>query len=324
MMRGRAVVRGWSVRAAVLAAGLALAGQALAQAFPNKPVRWIVPFPPGGPTDVVARVVGPKLGERLGQPVIIENRPGAGGNVGTDLVAKGPADGYAMLMVIPGLVTNPYFFRNSPDPKDLQSIVQLSSVSLVLIAHPEFPAKNTAEVIAQIKANPGRVSCGTSGSLPTVGCELLRAHAGDILRVQYKGNAPALNALIAGEINLLFDVVNTALPQVRGGKARAIASTNLKRGTGPFAELPTVAETIPDFDLVSWQGLMVARGTPADIVQRLNRDANAVLADADVRKRLSDTGLEVAGGTAEAFDNLIRRDFERFGKALRDAGVKPE
>jgi tripartite-type tricarboxylate transporter receptor subunit TctC len=293
--------------------------------YPTKPLRWIVPFPPGGPTDVVARVVGPKLAQRLDQPVVIENRPGAGGNVGTELVARGPADGTMILMVVPGLVTNPYFMRNSVDPRELQSVIQLTRIAFVLLASADFAPKTVPELIAAIKAKPGGVSCGTSGSLPTVGCALLRSHAqAEMLLVQYKGNAPALNALMSGEINLLFDVVNTALPQVRAGRVRAIASTHLHRGTGAFGDQPTLSETIPGFELVGWQGIMVARGTSKAIVERLNGDIGAVLATPEVGSRLQEAGLEIAGGSPEAFAQIVLREAERYGKVLTDAGIKPE
>jgi len=301
-------------------------GGVLAQgAYPTKPVRWIVPFPPGGPTDVVARVVGPKLGERLGQPLIIENRAGAGGNVGNDAVAKAAPDGYNIAFVIPGLITNPFFMKSSMDPTELTSIAQLTRVSLVMLAHPGVPAKSTREVVDLIRAKPGAVSCGASGSLPTVGCALLQSFAKtEMIMVTYKGNAPALTGLMGGEINLLFDVVNTALSQVKSGRVRAIASTNPKRGSPPFADLPAVAETIPGFDLVSWQAAMVARATPRTIVQRLNREFLWVLDQPDVRQRMIDTGLEPAGSTPEAFDEFLAREYAKYGQVLKEAGIKPE
>jgi tripartite-type tricarboxylate transporter receptor subunit TctC len=317
--------------AGALAAGIP-AGPAVVQAaeppaadYPSRPVRWIVPFSPGGPTDVVARVVGQKLAERLRQPVLIENRPGAGGNVGTELVARGPADGGTILMVIPGLVTNPYFMRSSVDPAALEPVIQLTRLALVLLASPRFAPATIPELIAAIKASPGRVSCGASGALPTVGCALLHAHAGaEVLLVQYKGNAPALKALISGEIDLLFDVANTALPQVKAGRVRALASGALERTAGPFAGLPLLSDALSGFDLVSWQGVMVARHTPPAIVARLHEALAATLADTDVRQRLSESGLELAGGSAEAFGEIVRRDALRYGKILTEAGIRPE
>jgi tripartite-type tricarboxylate transporter receptor subunit TctC len=316
-LRGRAVLV-----AAILAALLPVAASG---AYPDKPIRWIVPFPPGGATDVVARIIGPALAQRLGQPLVIENRPGAGGNVGSELVAKGPADGSLILLAIPGLVTNPYFLRGSIDPQALRPVIQLTRVSFVLLASPRLAARNVTELVDAIRTNPGGVSCGSSGALPTVGCALLGAHAGaDLLLVQYKGNAPALAALMSGEISLLFDVSNTAMPQVKAGRVRALAATGRESADATLEGIPTLAQTFPGFDLEGWQGVVVARDTPAPVVQRLNAEIAAVLAAPDVRQRLTDSGLAVAGGSPEAFGEVIQRDAIRFGKALTAAGVRPE
>jgi len=315
---------------ALLVAGATMVGApgALAQApaWPSKPIRWIVPFPPGGPADVVTRIVATKLAERVGQPAVVENRPGAGGNVGHDAAARSAPDGHTLVFVVPGIVTNPFFFKASIDPfKELAPVIHLDNASMVLLATPAFPAATVADVLARIRAKPGAVSCAASGALPQVGCEMLRSSAkADMILVQYKGNAPALNALIGGEVNLLFDVVNIAIGQVKSGRVRAIASTNPRRGIGPFADLPVLAETIPDFELVTWHGVMVPRATPREIVQRLNRELGAVLGEADVRQRLTDSGLQITGGPPEAFDEILKRDYARYGRILREAGVKPE
>lgn len=176
-----------------------------------------------------------------------------------------------------------------------------------------------------IRVKPGAVSCGASGSLPTVGCALLQSYAKtEMIMVMYKGNAPALTGLMGGEINLLFDVVNTALAQVKSARVRAIASTNPKRGSPPFAELPALAETIPGFDLVSWQAAMVPRATPRPIIGRLNREFLAVLDLPEVRQRMIDTGLEPAGSTPEAFDEFLSREYAKYGQVLKEAGINPE
>jgi tripartite-type tricarboxylate transporter receptor subunit TctC len=204
-------------------------------------------------------------------------------------------------------------------------VSHLDNASMVLIAHPSFPPGTTAEVLAHIRANPGKVTCGASGALPSVGCELLRSHAGaDLLMVMYKGNAPALNALMGGEINLLFDVVNIAAGHVKSGRVRAIASTAPRRGGGPLGDLPVIAETIPGFALVTWHGVMVSAATPRVVVERVNRELNAVLAQSDVRSRFDASGLQIAGGAPEEFAAVLRRDYEKYGAALRSAGVKPE
>lgn len=312
--------------AVALAAAACASGLAAAQAYPAKPIRWIVPFPPGGPADIVARLFAQKLAERVGQPAIVENRAGAGGNVGHDAVAKAPADGYTLGFVVPSIVTNVFQFKAALDPfRELAPVVHLDNASMVLVSSLQFPARTVAEVIAEIRAKPGAVSCGSSGALPTVGCEMLRAAAkADMIMVLYKGNAPALNAVMSGEINLLFDVVNTAAGTVRGGKARGIAKGSTRRGIAPLADLPLLSETVPDFELVTWHGVMVPRATSADLVARLNREFNAILQDPDVRQRLADQGLEATGGSPEVFESLLRSDFARYGKVLREAGVKPE
>ena len=308
------------------ALAIALAGGAQAQDWPSKPIRWIVPFPPGGPADVTARLVAAKLGERLGQPNVVENRPGAGGNVAHAFVAKSAPDGYTLLFTVTGIVTNPFFFKGSTDPfTELAAVIHFNSASLVLLANPAFPANTVEEVIALAKSKPNAVSCGVAGALPQVSCEVLRAFVRTpMLMVPYKGNAPALNALIAGEIHLLFDLPNTALGQVKAGRAKAIATTAPKRGVGPFGDLPVLVDTIPDFDIVTWQGLTAPRATPRAIVQRLNKELNAVLADPQVRQRFANAGLDVAGGSAEEFEQHMRSDYDRYQKVLIAAGVKPQ
>ena len=295
-------------------------------AWPSKPIRWIVPFPPGGPADVVTRLLSAKLAERVGQPGIVENRGGAGGNVGHEAAAKAPPDGTTLLFVVPAIITNPFFLKSSIDPfKELAAVIYLDSASMVLLAHPAFPANTVGEVIAQARAKPGSVSCAASGALPQVGCEMLRSYAGaEMIMVQYKGNAPALNAVIGGEVNLLFDLVNIAQGQVKSGRVRAIASTNPKRGIGPFGELPVLAETIPDFELVTWHGVMVPAATPRDTVLRVNREIQAVLGEPDIRRRFADGGLDITGGTPEEFGAILKRDYTKYGKILTGAGIKPE
>jgi tripartite-type tricarboxylate transporter receptor subunit TctC len=294
-------------------------------AFPSKPVRWVIPFPPGGPLDVVARLIAPRLAERLGQPVIVDNRPGAGGNIATAGVIKAAPDGYTLLYVVPFAVTNPYFIKGSHDPAELAPVIQMANNTMLMLANGAFPPKSVSEVIAHIRSHPGAVSCGSSGALPTVGCELLRAHArADMLMVSYKGNAPALNALMSGEINLLFDAANTAAAQIKSGRIRAIASLTSRRGGTQFGELPTVSETIPGFEFLAWHGVMAPKATPRDIVQRFNRDIAAVLALPEIRQRLNDTGFEVVASSPEAFGERIRRDLEFYGKVAKDAGIKPQ
>jgi len=305
---------------------LVVAISAQAQDWPTKPVRWLVPFAPGGPADVVTRIVAAALQERTGQPNVVENQPGAGGNIAHAAASKAGADGHTVVFVVPSVITNPFYMKASVDPfKDLAPVIHLDNASMVLISHPAFAPATVKDVLSEIKARPGQVSCGSSGALPSVGCELLRANAGaDMIMVMYKGNVPALNALMAGEINLLFDVVNIAVGHVKSGRVRAIASTAPKRGIGPLGDVPVMAETIPGFELVTWHGVMVAPATPHALVERINRELNAVLQRPDVRERFANSGLQITGGTPEDFSAILRRDYDKYGAALRSAGVKPE
>jgi len=305
---------------------VALGAQAQEPAWPTKPIRWLVPFAPGGPADVVTRIVAAALSERTGQPNVVENQPGAGGNIAHAAAAKSAPDGHTVVFVVPSVITNPFYMKAAVDPfRDLAPVIHLDNASMVLIAHPAFAPATLAEVLSEIKAHPGHVTCGASGALPSVGCELLRAHASaDLLMVMYKGNAPALNALMAGEINLLFDVVNIAIGHVKSGRVRAIASTAPRRGMGALGDIPVMAETIPGFELVTWHGVMMSPATPRPLLERVNRELNAVLQRTDVRERFANSGLEITGGAPEAFAAILRRDYDKYGAALRSAGVKPE
>ena len=305
--------------------GVMLAGAASAQGFPARPLRWVVPFPPGGATDVVVRLLTPKLTERLGQPVVIENVGGAGGNIGHEQVARSKPDGYTMLYAIPALVTNPSFLKVAVDPDLFNGVIQTTGLTSILVASNGFAPKSVAEIIAEVRAKPGTVSCATPGSLPTVGCVLLQSFAGaDMILVNYKGNAPALTALMAGEINLMFDLGPTVTAPVKSGRVRAVATAFPKRGAQPFSDLPAVSETIPGFDLRAWQGVVVPAGTPREIIGRLNADLGVALDQTEVRQKLASTGVDVIGGSADAFDQMIKRDYRRFSDALRKAGIKPE
>jgi len=305
---------------------LVAAAPAFAQdAWPTKPVRWLVPFPPGGPADVVARIVAAGLAERTGQPNVVENHPGASGNIAHAAASKSDADGHTLVFVVPSVVTNPFYMKAGIDPfRDLAPVIHLDTASMLLVARPGFPPSNTAEVLAYIRANPGKATCGASGALPSVACELLRQEAGaNLLMVMYKGNAPAMNAVMRGEIDLLFDVVNVAAGQVKGGRVRAIASTAPRRG-GPLPELPVMSETIPGFELTTWHGVMAAPQTPRPLLERINAELNATLERPEVKARMEKSGLDIAGGPPAAFAAVLRRDYDKYGAALRSAGVKPE
>ncbi len=309
---------------AFAAASLA-ASAAFAQAWPAKPVRWIVPFAAGGPADVIARVVGPKLSERLGQPVIIDNRAGGNSNIGHEAAARAAPDGYTILYVVPNIVTNPSLFRNMVDPtRELAPLAQMTVQSYALVAHPGFEPRTVADIIAAARAKPGSVTCASGGGLMTFGCLWLPTITKtDIVHVQYKGNAPALTDLLSGQVNLLFDLYNTSLPQIRAGKIRPIALTRPNRGL-PLPEVPVIAETLPGFILVGWHGVMLPMGVPRAIVEKLNHALGEALADKDVTKRITDGFSEVAHTSHEAFGEILQQDFVKYARIVKDAGIKPE
>jgi len=295
--------------------------------YPSKPIRWIMPFPPGGPSDAVARIVGQRLSARLKQPVLVDNRPGASGNIGMEAAARAAPDGYTIVFGAPGsVVINPIVYKLNFDPlTDLTPVSRLTRFAFVLIANPEFPARTVPELLAAAKAKPGTVTCGSGAALQQLACEFLKLHGRvDLSTIPYKGAAPAMNDLVAGQINFMFEVPNVAIPQVKANRVRAIATTNPHAGTGPFGHLPGVNETLPGFEVESWFGVLAPRATPREIILRLNRELGAVLAEEDVRKRLIDAGLEPVPGSPEAFAQIMRRDHAKYSKMIRDAGIKAE
>ncbi len=297
-----------------------------AASWPARPVRLIVPFPPGGATDLTARLVSQKLSDRLKQPVVIDNRPGAGSLIGMEAAAKSAPDGYTILFVIPNLITSPMFNKANFDPlKDLAPVIQLTEVYLVMLANNAFAPKSVSEVIALAREKPGTVTCASGGGPSQLGCEMLRAYGKvDITNVPYKGMAPAMNDLIGGQVMLAFDPVSTAIVHVNAKRVRAIATCAAKRGVPPFGDLPTLSETFPGFELVTWQGIMVPAATPREIVTRLNGEIAAVLAHDEVHARLKEIGLQRAAGSPEDFAALIQRDYAKYSRIFRDTGIKTQ
>ena len=312
-----------------LAAALTLApasgvqAQTGAEAWPSKPIRVIVGSTPGSSPDVIARLVGQKLGEELKQPVLVENRAGAFGNISMEAVARAAPDGTTLLLGIPTVSINAHLYPLSFDPiADLAPVAQLTTVTFTMLSRPDFAPRSVPEIIAAAKAKPGAVSCGWSGPIPHFACELLRIRGQiDVNVVPYKSQPQALNDLIGGRVDLVIDVTNVALPHVQGNRVRAIATLNPERGQGPLGHLPTVNESIPGFAFVTWQGLFAPGKTPRDIVARLNREISKVLQDPVIRKRLTDGGLGVASGTAEDFEAVVKRDSATYGKIIKDAGI---
>ena len=299
--------------------------------YPNKPLRWIVPVPAGGPADTVARLLGPKLADRLGQPVLIENRAGAAMNIGMEAAARAAPDGYTLCFVVPSMVTNPSLYQLNFDPiRDLAPVARVNESHFVLLAHPMLPVRSVADVLSLAKEKPGRLTYGGGGALPQLSMEILKSMAGvDITMVPYKGNAPAMTALVSGEIDLLVDVAYATLGQIRSGKVRALATTaprSLLDGTlkPPFASLPAVADTIPGYEFVGWQGVVTAAATPREIINQLSQAFAAILQLPEVRQRASDLGLDIAYAPPDAFGAIIRCDYEKYAKAIREAGIKAE
>lgn len=313
-----------------LLAALLLPLPASAQTYPSKPVRLLVPFAPGGTTDVLARLLAQKLSDLLGQQFIIENKPGAGGNIGTELAAKSPADGYTLVMSFDGtMAINPNTYARMPfDPqKDLVAVANVAQVPLLIVVHPGVAAKNIAEFVALAKASPGRINYSSAGHGSTghLTGELFRGRAGiDIVHVSYKGGGQAVQDLLGGQIQMLVTALPTVEGHLKGGKLRALVFTSSKRVPGA-PDVPTLAESgYPGLEILSWYGLLAPAGTPQEIVRRLNAEINRVLQAPEVRERLTVLGTEPTGGTPEQFAQTIRDDTARWAKVVSAAGIRIE
>lgn len=321
---------------AVAAAAALSATSALAQgapaadsAYPTKPVRIVVPLSAGGPTDLLARIIGQQLGEKLRQPVIIENRPGAGGNIGADIVAKSPADGYTLFMGTSGpLSINPSLYSKLAfnPATDFAPIVLIASAPFVVATHPAVPAKSIKELIALAKSKPGQLNFGAvSGSAAHLATELFKSMAGlDMVHVSYKGAAPATNELVAGQIQLSFASTPGVMPMVKAGKLTALAVTSAKRMT-QLPEIPTLAESgLPSYEASVWYGLVAPAKTPQAIIVRLNTEINKILQDKSIRQKLLANDFEPAGSTPEQFDAYIRAETVKWAKVVKSSGAKAD
>jgi len=315
---------------AALLSALTLSTVHAQTAYPNRPLRVIVPFTAGGPTDVATRTIAPRLSEYLGQPIIIENRGGAGGATGTEAVVKSAPDGYTLLHgTIGGLAVSPTL-----NPKlgyntlrDLAPVSQTVNVAYIVTLHPSVPAKSVKELIALAKARPGKLNYGTggAGTGPHLAGELLNMMAGvSIVHVAYKGTGPALTALLSGEIDLTFDNLLIVLPQIKAGRVRPIAATGSQRSK-LMPELPTVAESgFPEFSASGWYGVMAPVATPRDIVAKLNAEITRTLRSPDVSDRLNSMAAEPAPGSPEQFGTFIRSEIDKWAKIVRAANIKAE
>jgi tripartite-type tricarboxylate transporter receptor subunit TctC len=312
------------------AAALAGAGIVHGQSYPAKPVRFIIGFSPGGPSDILTRLVGTKLSEVMGQPFVFENRPGAGGNIAGDAAAKSPPDGYTLLMGNNSiLATNAALYKNMPfDPvKDLDPVSLIAAQPNILVVHPSVPAKNVKELIALAKARPGELNYASSGSgaAAHLAAELFKSMTGtQMAHIPYKGAAPALADVLAGQCQLIFATSLSVQPHIRSGRLRPLAVTTAKRARAN-PELPTIAEAgVPGFEANTWHGIVVPARTPQPIVARLNTEINRVLQLPDVRERIEGLGGEILGGTPQQFAAYVQKEIPKWTKVVRESGAKAE
>ncbi len=301
---------------------------AQAQNWPVKPIRLVAGFAPGGISDILARVVGARLGDALGQPVIVENRAGAGGTIAADFVAKSPADGYTLFLAVTATQSiAPYLYAKLPyNPfTDFAPIAMAAITPVLLVVHPSLPVRNVKDLIALARGKPGELNYASTGTgaLPHLTTELFSLRAGIRMNhVPYKGGAPAMLDLVAGQVSLMFDNIPTAIAQVRAGKVRALGVAQAKR-TPAAPDIPTLAEAgFPGFEVTSWQGFLAPAGTPAAVVNRLNAEILRVLAQPDVRERLTAQGIEIVTSTPQELAAIIKRDAEIWAKVVKATGAR--
>jgi tripartite-type tricarboxylate transporter receptor subunit TctC len=307
----------------------ACASGAQAQGWPNRPIRMVVPYTPGGYTDLMARLVSQKMSDALGQPIVIENKPGANAVIGTDSVAKAAPDGYTIGTVIAAHAVNPTLNPKLPydTMKDLTYVSLMSVAPLLLIAHPSLPANNMKELIALAKAKPGQLNFASSGigSAAHLTMEMLKSREGiNLQHIPYKGTSGALQDTVGGQINVMFDVIGPLMSQVRSGNAKAIAVTAKER-IPAAAEVPTMAEQgVADFVSGTWAGIIAPTGTPKEIVDRISLEAKKALADPELKKKLDDQGIVAVGSTPEEYRAFVVEEITRWRKVITDAGIKME
>jgi tripartite-type tricarboxylate transporter receptor subunit TctC len=307
----------------------ALPHGAWAQAYPSRqPVRIVVGFPPGGATDIMARLMGDWLTERTGQQFLIENKPGASGNIGIEIVAKAPPDGYTLLTVVTPVAINPALFSNLPFDfmRDIAPVIYLARLAYVVVVNPSVPAATLPELIAYAKANPGKINYGSAGAgtPQNITCELFKMMSGvNLVHVPYKGGAPAVADLVAGHVQVIFAPVSEAIPHIKAGKLRALAVTPAKR-LDVFPDVPSVAEFLPGYEATGFAGIGAPKATPAAIIDMLNKELNAGLADPKIKARIEELGGTVVGGTPAEFGTIISEATEKWAKVIKFAGIKAE
>jgi tripartite-type tricarboxylate transporter receptor subunit TctC len=290
----------------------------------TKPVRIVVPGPPGGPAGNVATFLTPKFAQKTGQVAIVEYRPGAQGNIAMEYVAKSAPDGYTLMFGAPLIVTNPHFFKNAIEPSAVAPIVMLVTAPYMMLVNAKSGLNSVPDVIARIKASPGDTKCAIGVPLSTASCYLLQDGSGPINMVAYPGNAQAVAAVERGEIDILFDFMNTAGAAAREGRVRALAVTSLERVPGEFKDLPPMSDFVPGFELIGWQGMFAPRGMPDDIVAKYNKAFNEILAEDDVKTIFANGSLQVAGGDPGVLAKRVDKDFAFFGRIAKQAKIQPQ
>jgi tripartite-type tricarboxylate transporter receptor subunit TctC len=313
--------------AALAIAGL-VSGPAFALDYPTRPVRWVVGYPPGGTTDVLARIVAQWLSEKMGQQFVIENKPGGGNNIGTEYVVKSPPDGYTMLLVNPANGINATLYTNLSFNfiRDIAPVAGLVRTPNVMEVTNNLPAKTVAEFIAYCKANPGKINMASSGNGTSVHLsgEMFKLMTGcDMVHVPYKGAGPALVDLIAGQVHVLFDNLPSSVGHIRAGTIRALAVTSAQSEPS-FPDLPTVGDTVPGYEATAWFGIGMPKGTPREIIDKVNAEVNRALADPKMRDRLAELGGKPIAGTPEDFGKVIAAETEKWAPIVKASGAKVE
>ena len=310
------------------AALAAVSARAFAQAYPTRPVHVVVGFAPGGGADIMARLIGQALGERLGQQIVVDNRPGAGTNISAELVVKAQPDGYTLLLVNSPAAINATLYDNLSFDfiRDIAPVASIGRVPLIMVVNPALPAKTVPEFIAYAKANPGKVNMGSggNGAPDHMSGELFKAMAGvNLVHVPYRGVAPAITDLLGGQVQVIFGTMPAVIELIKAGRLKALAVTTAER-TPTLPDVPTIGEFVPGYEASQWYGLGAPRATPADVIERLNRETNAVIADPKMQARLAELGASVVSGTPAEFGKLIVDETAKWAKVVKISGAKPD
>jgi tripartite-type tricarboxylate transporter receptor subunit TctC len=313
---------------ALLFLAFAVAGFASAADYPNRPVKWVVPYPPGGTTDLLARITAQWLSDKLGQPFLIENKPGGGNNIGVEYVVKSAPDGYTMLLVNPANGINATLYKELPFNfiRDIAPVAGLVRTPNVMVVPTTIPPKTVAEFISWCKQNPGKVNMASSGSGTSVHLsgELFKTMTGcNMLHVPFKGAGPALPALISGQVDVMFDNLPSSMPHIKSGRLRALAVTSSQRDSS-VPDVPTVAETVPGYEATAWFGIGMPKGSPRDVIEKVNATVNAALSDPGMLKRYADLGGRPIKGTPEDFGKVIAEETAKWAKVVIASGAKAE